>query len=182
MQIDDKLNYKNIWTKKIANAKNDRRNRDANFKIFKIYCSKFKKYMTLTRFVKKLSKLAMKIFTSQKTCFLNYILFDERLLQKQSNQITTFIFSKFISHFEIIRIKIKIIFVCKETRLERGFERDLNEDLSKTRMRTWSRNWIHIITSNSITILRIRLFNWFWLDITTHSSINFDLSRVTSFK
>ena len=66
--------------------------------------------MTLTRLVKKFNKLAMRIFTSQKTRSLNYILFDERLLQKQSYQITTFITSKFISHFGLTRIKIEIIF------------------------------------------------------------------------
>ena len=65
--------------------------------------------MTLTRLVKQFSKFAMKIFTSQKIRFLNYILFDKRLLQKQSNQITTFIFSKLTSYFEVISIKTEII-------------------------------------------------------------------------
>ena len=65
--------------------------------------------MMLIRLVKKFSKLAIKIFTSQKICSLNYTLFNERLLQKQSNQITIFIFSKFTLHFKVIRIKIKII-------------------------------------------------------------------------
>ena len=41
--------------------------------------------MTLIRLVKKLNKLIIKVFMLQKTRFLNYILFDERLLQKQSN-------------------------------------------------------------------------------------------------
>ena len=113
------------------------KNRDANFRIFKIYYSKFKRYMTLTRFVKKFSKLGMRIFTSQKIRFSKYILFDERLLQKQNNQITTFIFSKFTSHFEIIGIKTEIILcVWKDkiwtrtwTRLERKFERDSSANL-----------------------------------------------------
>ena len=65
--------------------------------------------MTLIRFVKKLNDVAMRIFTSQTIRSLNYTLFDERLLQKQNNQITTFIFSKFTSYFEIIRIKTEII-------------------------------------------------------------------------
>ena len=65
--------------------------------------------MILTRFVKKFSKFTMTIFTSQKIYFLKYISFDERLLQKQSNQITTFIFSKFTLHFEITRIKTETI-------------------------------------------------------------------------
>ena len=109
VQIDDELSYKNVQTERIANAKNDRKSCDTDFKSFKIYRSKFKKYMISTRFVKKLSKLAMRIFTSQKTRFLNYIFFDERLLQKQSNQITIFIFSKFTPYFEKIRIKTEII-------------------------------------------------------------------------
>ena len=109
VQIDDESSYKNIWTERIVNVKNDRRNRDTDFKIFRIYYSKFKKYMTLIRFVKKLNKLAMRIFMSQKIHFLNYTFFDERLLQKQSNQITTFIFLKFTSYFEITRIKTEII-------------------------------------------------------------------------
>ena len=66
--------------------------------------------MTLIRFVKKFNKLVIKIFTSQKICSLNYILFDERLLQKQSNHITIFIFSKSTLYFEITRIKTEIIF------------------------------------------------------------------------
>ena len=93
--------------------------------------------MTLTRFVKKFSKLAMKIFTLQKICFLNYILFDERLLQKQSNQITTFIFSKSTPHFEVTCIKTEIILCMWKNeiwtriwaRLEREFKRDSSANL-----------------------------------------------------
>ena len=147
MKIHDESSYKNIWTEKIVNAENDWRNRDTDSKTFRIYRSKFKKYMTLTRLVNKLNKLAMRIFTSQKARFLKYILFDERLLQKQSNQITRFIFSKFIFHFEIIRIKIEIIlYIWKNetwariwARLEREFEWDSNENLNETRTRIQAR-------------------------------------------
>ena len=65
--------------------------------------------MTLIRLVKKFNKFTIIIFTLQKIRFLNYIFFDERLLKKQSNQITTFIFSKFTFHFGVIHIKTEII-------------------------------------------------------------------------
>ena len=137
MQIDDKLNYKNIWIKRIINAENNWKNCNADFKTLKIYRSKFKKHMTLIRLVKKFNKLAMRIFILQKIRFLNYILFDERLLQKQSNQIITFIFSKSTFYFGIICIKTEIIFYMWRNqtwtriwaRLEQEFEQDSNANL-----------------------------------------------------
>ena len=76
----------------------------------------------------------------------------------------------------------KLYFMYEETRLEREFERDSSENLNETRARTWSRIWIHIITSNSTAMLKIYLFDWFWLDMTIHFSVNFSSFRFTFFK